>query len=93
MPFMVYSCAVSCKFCSTEDPIYAVHALNGLLHELELKMEINKFQKHPKLSCIKIGGFFQNFGNGLMGSFLRAYLLFKVLMFKDLRNTLNIRRH
>jgi len=70
-----------------------VHALNGLSHKLELRVEINKIQKHPKLSCIKIGGLFQNFGNGSMGSFLRVYLLFKVLRFKNVRNTLNIRRH
>ena len=69
-----------------------VSALNGLSHKIELKSG-NKIQKHPKLSCVKVGGLFQNFGNGSMGSFLRLYLLFKVFRFKNLRNTLNIRRH
>jgi len=60
-----------------------VHALNGLSHKVELKVEINKIQKHPKLSCVKIGGLFQNFGNGSMGSFLSVYLLFQVFIFKN----------
>ena len=52
-----------------------VHVLNGLLHKLELKVKINKFKKHPKLSFIHIGGLFRYFGNGSMDSFLKCVLV------------------
>lgn len=70
-----------------------VRALNRLSDKLELKVEINKFQKHPKLSCVKIGELFRNVGNGSVGSLLRVYLLFKVLRVKNFRSALNIGRH
>jgi hypothetical protein len=55
------------------------------------QVSINKFQRHPKLSCVKMSGLFRNFGNGSMGSFLSVYLLFKVFRFINLRNTMNVR--